>query len=243
LSNEERQLLLSDSSKINPHTTVLGWLREAIKKGISDGHFRVFQEGSFASEGVPMAKVSLLKEFGQKILDLRASSTKIRDSITGRMPKAYVHLMQLLSDFLIFFTPVANLQKVGPISLVFGSGVVALLYASIVSLSKRFLDPFSNEVKGRGGDPGVAGIEVATLMQEVNIASDSWWKRLSKVPQSTISSTLQRKASSAHLGHHQPTSETSQDPFVVSNANGENSRVQKEEFSLFEAWKSIAAKF
>ena len=55
-----------------------------------------------------------------------------------------------------------------------GTAVVTLFHSSIVMLAKLFLDPFNNEVESRGGDPGIGGIEVDTLLQQTNVGSERW---------------------------------------------------------------------
>ena len=45
-----------------------------------------------------------------------------------------------------------------------------------------FLDPLNNEVEQRGGDAGIGGIEVATLLQETNLGSERWRKSGGWVP-------------------------------------------------------------
>ena len=49
-------------------------------------------------------------------------------------------------------------------------------------LAKLFLDPLNNEVERRGGDPGIGGIEVETLLQQTNLGSDRWRRSAGSVP-------------------------------------------------------------
>jgi len=51
-----------------------------------------------------------------------------------------------------------------------------------VTLAKLFLDPLNNEIDSRGGDPGIGGIEVGTLLQETNVGSERWRRSASWVP-------------------------------------------------------------
>ena len=50
-------------------------------------------------------------------------------------------------------------------------------------LAKLFLDPLNNEVEKRGGDPGIGGIEVETLLQQTNLGSDRWRRSAGSVPE------------------------------------------------------------
>merc|ERR1712232_1495287 len=63
-----------------------------------------------------------------------------------------------------------------------GTTVVTLFYSSVVMLAKLFLDPLNNEVEQRGGDPGIGGIEVETLLQQTNLGSDRWRRSAGSVP-------------------------------------------------------------
>ena len=48
-----------------------------------------------------------------QVVELRLTYAAIPDELAGRMPLAYVQLVQILSDLLIFFTPFALLSSVG----------------------------------------------------------------------------------------------------------------------------------
>ena len=83
-------------------------------------------------------------------------------------------------------TPIALMTSVGPFGVVLGTAAVTLWYSSIVTLAKLFLDPLNNEVGERGGDPGIGGIEVATLLQETNIGSERWRRSCNTVPKAAL---------------------------------------------------------
>ena len=117
-----------------------------------------------------------------KIIELCSTYASLPDAVTERMTLAYVQLVHILSDGLVLFTPFALLHSVGSFSVVCGTAVVTLFHASIVTLAKLFLDPFNNEVEQRGGDPGIGGIEVQTLMQETNVGSERWRRSALWVP-------------------------------------------------------------
>jgi len=118
-----------------------------------------------------------------KVVELRATYASIGDELVGRMPLAYVQLVQILTDGLCFFTPLALLPTAGSVGAVCGTAIVTLFHTSIVNLAKYFLDPFNNEVEERGGDTGIGGICVATLLQEINVGSERWRRSASWVPQ------------------------------------------------------------
>jgi len=117
-----------------------------------------------------------------KLIELRATYAMLTDDLTGRMPLAYVQLVQILTDTLILFTPIALIPSVGPFGVIIGTAVVTLWYSSIVTLAKLFLDPLNNEMKERGGDPGIGGVQVSTLLQETNLASERWRRISSSLP-------------------------------------------------------------
>lgn len=175
LTVEERQLIID--AKGEGHVALLSWLTAIINTGIQDGRLcasRGYSKGLYP--------VQVRRDFTEKLLELRATYATLKDMITGRMPLAYVHLITVLTDGLILFTPFALMQSVGPEGVIMGTAVVTLFYASIMSLSKRFLDPLNNEV-GDDIEAQTAGIDVATLMQETNLGSERFLKSFYRVPE------------------------------------------------------------
>jgi len=176
LTAEEREVLLESSTG---HNAVVGWLSGLVDTAISDG--RLATSVVRARDTSPIAVQMSLQN---KLLDLRATYASLEDELTGRMPLAYVQLVQILTDGLILVTPFALIRDVGQFGVVCATFVVTLFYSSIVTLAKLFLDPFNNEVQQRGGDPGIGGIEVATLLQETNLGSERWRRSAANVPSS-----------------------------------------------------------
>jgi len=176
LTAEEREVLLESSTG---HNAVVGWLSVLVDTAISDG--RLATSVVRARDTSPIAVQMSLQN---KLLDLRATYASLEDELTGRMPLAYVQLVQILTDGLILVTPFALIRDVGQFGVVCATFVVTLFYSSIVTLAKLFLDPFNNEVQQRGGDPGIGGIEVATLLQETNLGSERWRRSAANVPSS-----------------------------------------------------------
>lgn len=98
------------------------------------------------------------------------------------MPLAYTHLMQLLCDVLVLFTPFALLSSVrGLLPTVAGTAAVTLFYSSVLQLAKMFCDPYDNEQYG-GRKYGVA-INIACLLQEINFDSERWRRGASWLPE------------------------------------------------------------
>lgn len=121
---------------------------------------------------------------GPTCLSLTSRTTATAAHAPFAVPLAYVQLVQILTDGLILVTPFALIRDVGQFGVVCATFVVTLFYSSIVTLAKLFLDPFNNEVQQRGGDPGIGGIEVATLLQETNLGSERWRRSAANVPSS-----------------------------------------------------------
>ena len=79
-----------------------------------------------------------------KLCEFRGSLAAIPDALSGRMPLAYPHFVQLLVDSLLALAPVALHAKVGAWS-IYLAGVLTLFYKGLLEMSKSFLDPFGNE--------------------------------------------------------------------------------------------------
>ena len=171
---EERQLLLESS---NQHDTVLLWLSVLIDTAVADG--RLSASTCRVKDASPIAVQMALQN---KLVELRSAHASLKDELAARMPLAYVQLVQILTDGIILCTPVALNSSVGPFGVVAGTAVVTLWYSSIVTLAKLFLDPLSNEMSERGGDSGIGGIQVATLLQETNFNSERWRKSARALP-------------------------------------------------------------
>lgn len=192
LTNEERDLLVGSSAG---HIAVLNWLSMLVDRAVADGSLSATVA---RLAGISPIQIQLLLQ--NKLLELRATFASLKDMLTGRMPLAYVQLVQILMDGLLLFTPVALIHSVGPFGVLFGTAVVTLFYGSLVTLAKLFLDPLNNEPE-HSGDPGISGIEVATLLQETNQNSDRWRKSASVLPEVVwrLPSSLAEKLDAASL--------------------------------------------
>ena len=153
VTDEERRILLESS---NPQYTVLMWLSLTLRAALKDGRLDCSYDRTIQT----------------KVLDLRDHSASIRDELSGRIPLAYTHLMQLLCDLLVVFTPLAMSASVGGIICVFTTALVTLFYSSVLKLAKHFCDPYDNE-QYDGQKNGIA-INVECLVQETNFNSERW---------------------------------------------------------------------
>ena len=174
LTPEERECLLESSMG---HDAVVGWMGMLFDASVADGRL-----GVSVARRSSTSPIAVQMSLQNKLIELRATYAAIPDELTGRMPLAYVQLVQILTDFLILATPLALTHAVGGFGAVLGTGVVTLFHSSIVNLAKLFLDPFNNEAEQRGGDQGIGGISVATLLQETNVGSERWRRSASRVP-------------------------------------------------------------
>ena len=99
---------------------------------------------------------------------LRAEYFSIGDYSAGRMPLAYVQLVQILVDSLVFLAPLSLYSEIGTLSIPL-TGLLTLFFKGLLELSKSFLDPFGNE-----GFPG-QNIRVDVLVSELNFGAASRW--------------------------------------------------------------------
>lgn len=112
----------------------------------------------------------------RQLTTLRATMFDIDDFRAGRMPLAYVQLVQVLVDSLVFLSPFALYPELGSLSIPL-VGVLALFFRGLLTLSKSFLDPFGVE----GYDE--QNIRVDVLVSELNFgAAKRWIKAGAKFP-------------------------------------------------------------
>ena len=104
----------------------------------------------------------------RQITQIRAEYFSIGDFTAGRMPLAYVQLVQVLVDSLCFLAPLALYAELGSLSIPL-AGLLTLFFKGLLELSKSFLDPFGNE-----GSPG-QNIRVDVLVSELNFGAASRW--------------------------------------------------------------------
>merc|ERR1719491_594524 len=111
----------------------------------------------------------------RQLATLRASLFDIDDYRAGRMPLAYVQLVQVMVDSLMMLAPFALYAELGSLSIPL-VGLLALFFRGLLKLSKSFLDPF-----------GVEGfieqnIRVDVLVSELNFGAAQRWVRAGELP-------------------------------------------------------------
>ncbi|KAL7488569.1 hypothetical protein ACHAW6_014174 [Cyclotella cf. meneghiniana] len=99
---------------------------------------------------------------------LRGEYFNIGDYNAGRMPMAYVQVMEVLVDTLNFLAPLALYTKMGTFNII-STGLLTLFFKGLLELSKSFLDPF-----GREGY-SAHNIRVDVLVSELNFGASSRW--------------------------------------------------------------------
>jgi len=106
----------------------------------------------------------------RQLTTLRASMFDIDDFRAGRMPLAYVQLVQVLVDSLVLYAPFALYAELGSLSIPV-VGLITLFFRGLLTLSKSFLDPFGVE--------GFAeqNIRVDVLVSELNFGAARRWLR------------------------------------------------------------------
>jgi hypothetical protein len=118
---------------------------------------------------------------------LRGEYFNIGDYAAGRMPLAYVQLVQVLVDSLVLLAPFSLYPEIGSLSIPL-SASLTMFFKGLLELSKSFLDPFGNE-----GYPG-QNIRVDVLVSELNFgAASRWVKAANAFPSSTLMSSSSTK--------------------------------------------------
>jgi len=113
------------------------------------------------------------RELIRRLTDLRAEYFSIGDLCAGRMPLAYVQLLQILVDSLVWLAPVSLYSGLGTLSIPL-CALLTYFFKGLLELSKSFLDPFGND-----GYPN-QNIRVDVLVSELNFGADSRWIEAAK---------------------------------------------------------------
>lgn len=152
------------------HCVVLEWIiidvQEALQTGVLTG-------------GAP---VSLL--LMEKCLELRGTFGSISDVLSGRMPLAYTHLVQILVDSLLSCAPLAQFAELGVFAVI-SVGILTLFFQGLLDLGKVFLDPLDNEDYCQES----VKIDLGVLIREVNAASNRWKLGAELLPYETTTTT------------------------------------------------------
>jgi hypothetical protein len=161
LTSEEANALMTCGLPPNQYTYVLlEWVGLYIMDGLESGllgHYGNDDNNSGLEE-------NLLRQ----LTAVRAEYFSIGDYSAGRMPLAYVQLVQVLVDSLVYLAPFALYSELGTLSVVL-TGLLTFFFKGLLELSKSFLDPFGNE-----GFPG-QNIRVDVLVSELNFGAASRW--------------------------------------------------------------------
>ena len=155
--NEVKSLLRTGLPPSQYPYVLLEWVGIHVMKGLNDSKHKNFVGG-------PGLEQNLL----QQLTMLRASMFDIDDFRAGRMPLAYVQLVQVLVDSLIMLAPFALYPELGTLSIPL-SGLLALFFRGLLALSKSFLDPFGVE----GFDD--QNMKVDVLVSELNFGASKRW--------------------------------------------------------------------
>lgn len=111
LTSEEKDCLLNAGGERSAHNTVTVWLSLLMDSAVADGRLGVSVARSKGTS--PIAVQMALQS---KINELRATYATMPDELSGRMPLAYIQLVQILTDLLILSTPLALLHSVGSVA-------------------------------------------------------------------------------------------------------------------------------
>lgn len=156
LSREEKEGLMGSGLPPSQYAYILlTWMGVHVMEGLKNGTLR---GGAGFEENIY-----------RQLATLRACMFDIDDFRAGRMPVAYVQLVQVLVDSLIVISPFALYPSVGILSIPL-VGLLALFFRGLLQLSKSFLDPF-----------GVEGfveqcLHVDVLVSELNFGTTMRWR-------------------------------------------------------------------
>jgi len=123
LTAEEREMLLESSLG---HDAVIGWLSVLFDTSVAGGLLGTSVARARVTSSNPIAVQMSLQN---KLTELRSTYASMPDELSGRMPLAYVQLVQILTDGLILTTPFALIHSVGPFGVVMGTAVVTLFHS------------------------------------------------------------------------------------------------------------------
>jgi len=136
--------------------TLLVWVGLYCMEGLENGLIR----------GGPGFEENLLRQ----LTTLRATMFDIDDMRAGRMPLAYVQLVQVMVDTLVILSPFALYPELGTLSIPL-VGILAVFFRGLLKLSKSFLDCFG--VEGFAAQ----NIRVDVLVSELNFGAARRWIR------------------------------------------------------------------
>ena len=128
--------------------------------------------GMYAMRGMKAGKLSGGNGYEESLLQqftrLRAEYFSIGDYTAGRMPLAYVQLVQVLIDSLVALAPLALYPEAGSLSIPL-AWLLTLFFKGLLELSKSFWTR-----SGVEGYPG-QNIRLDVLVSELNFGAGSRW--------------------------------------------------------------------
>ena len=137
----------------------------------------IYIRDGLASGLLPNATGGWEENILRQLTMLRGEYFNIGDYTAGRMPLAYVQLVQILVDSLVILAPFSLYSQVGDLSIALVP-LLTLFFKGLLELSKSFLDPFG--VEGYRSQ----NIRVDVLVSEVNFgAGNRWVKAAQSFPQ------------------------------------------------------------
>ena len=161
LTHEEIETLLASGLPPSQYPYILlEWVGLYALEGLRTGTF----DGGAGVESQIM----------RRLTEVRAEYFSIGDFQAGRMPLAYVQLVQVLVDSLVWLSPISLYSRLGGLSIPF-CGLLTLFFKGLLELSKSFLDPFGCE-----GFPG-QNIRVDVIVSELNFGAESRWFSAAKI--------------------------------------------------------------
>ena len=172
LRPEERDALLASGLPPSQYTYVLmEWVGLYVMEGLEAGFLLGSRHSDTTKSSSNRNSQSGWEEnFLRQLTALRGEYFNIGDYVSGRMPLAYVQLVQVLVDSLVYIAPLSLYSDLGSLSIPL-TGLLTLFYKGLLELSKSFLDPFGVE-----GFPG-QNIRVDVLVSELNFGAARRWTK------------------------------------------------------------------
>lgn len=163
-------LSLTGMPRSSLYLCTLAWVTADLSQGLREG---VISGGAGAEQALLQAATAL-----------RSTCTTLPDNLSARMPLAYVHFVQVLTDLLIVLSPFALYVHGGSAAVVL-SGVMVFFFSGILELCKSLLDPFGTRRVSNHNFR--ADIQVDVLLAESNGGLVAWPRRLLALHDTTTS--------------------------------------------------------
>jgi len=153
---EAEAILASNCPPKHRHFVILNWLVLLHRRGVGAGLLEVDRHSASSFDGC--------------VYNLRHQAYQFSGAEDDRVPLAYVHFVQLLTDAFIVLCPFALFPEMGGWSII-ATGLLTLFYQGLLNLAKSFLDPMDNEDGTRmKGD----SLNLDCLIAQTNGGSANW---------------------------------------------------------------------